>query len=49
MGVPLLDVGPAVLSLAEAAGTGSQLWAGVGFAGSKGGAFRLFLGTDTTG
>lgn len=48
MGVPLVDVF-AVFSFAEAAGTGSQLWAVVGLAGSSGGALRLFLGIDETG
>lgn len=49
MGVPLLEVAPEDLSLEEAEGIGNQLWAGVGLAGSNGGAFRLFLGTEETG
>lgn len=48
-GVPVLDVVPEDFSLAEVEGTGSQLCAGVGFAGSSGGAFKLFFGTDATG
>lgn len=40
---------PLVLSFADAEGTGSQPWAGVGFAGSRGGALRLFFGTDDAG
>lgn len=40
---------PLVLSLAEVDGIGSQPWPGVGFAGSRGGALRLFLGTDDAG
>ena len=49
MGIPLLDVVPDDLSLAELAGTGSHWCPGVGLAGSRGGALRLFLGTDETG
>lgn len=48
-GVPVVDVGLEDFSLAEVDGTGSQLWAGVGLAGSSGGALRLFLGTEATG
>jgi len=48
-GVPVLDVVAEDFSFAELEGTGSQLCAGVGFAGSRGGAFRLFLGTEATG
>ena len=42
-------VPPAVFNLAEVGGTGSQLCAWVGFAGSRGGALRLFFGTDDAG
>ena len=49
IGVPLADVCPPGLIFADAEGIGNQLWAGVGFAGSRGGAFRLFLGTEDTG
>jgi hypothetical protein len=44
-----IAVPPVDFNLAEDEGTGSQLWAGVGFAGSRGGAFRLFFGTDDAG
>jgi hypothetical protein len=37
------------LNFADVEGTGSQAWAGVGFAGSSGGALRLFFGTDEAG
>lgn len=47
--MPLVEVGPDDFSFAEADGIGSQLCAGVGLAGSKGGALRLFFGTDETG
>ena len=44
------DVAPPVaFSFAEDEGTGSQPWARVGFAGLRGGALRLFLGTDDAG
>ena len=46
VGVPLEE---AERSLAEAAGIGSHWWAGVGFAGSKGGAFMLLFGIVATG
>lgn len=36
-------------SLADDWGTGSHPWAVVGFAGSSGGAFKLFLGTEDAG
>jgi hypothetical protein len=49
VGVPLVDVLVMDFSFAEAEGTGSQLWAGVGFAGSSGGALRLFFGTEERG
>jgi hypothetical protein len=49
VGVPLVDALVTDLSFAEAEGTGSQLWAGVGLAGSSGGALRLFFGTDEIG
>ena len=49
IGVPLFDVVPDDLNLADVAGTGSHWCPGVGFAGSSGGAFRLFLGIDETG
>lgn len=39
----------APLSFAEADGTGSHACADVGFAGSSGGAFRLFFGTEDAG
>lgn len=37
------------LSRAEDEGTGSHWWAGVGFEGSRGGAFILLFGTEATG
>ena len=37
------------LNFADVEGTGSHAWAGVGFAGSSGGALRLFFGTDDAG
>lgn len=40
---------PLGLSFADVDGIGSQPWAGVGFAGSRGGALRLFFGTDAAG
>ena len=49
VGVPLIDELVTDLSFAEDEGTGNQLWAGVGFAGSKGGALRLFFGTEDIG
>ena len=49
VGVPLIDKLVTDFSFAEADGTGSQLWAGVGFAGSSGGALRLLFGTDEIG
>jgi hypothetical protein len=49
VGVPLIDVLVADFSFAEDEGIGSQLWAGVGFAGSSGGALRLFFGTEDIG
>ena len=49
VGVPLVDGPIADFSFADDEGTGSQLWAGVGFAGSKGGALRLFFGTEDIG
>jgi hypothetical protein len=49
LGVPLEEVIDADLSFADAEGMGSQLWPGVGFEGSRGGALRLFLGMDATG
>lgn len=36
-------------SFADDWGTGSHPWAAVGFAGSSGGAFRLFFGTEDAG
>ena len=48
-GVPLLEVVVADFSFADEDGTGRKACAGVGFAGSRGGAFRLFLGTDAAG
>ena len=48
-GVPLLDVVVEDFSFADEDGTGNQLCPGVGFAGSSGGAFRLFLGIEETG
>lgn len=49
VGAPVA-VAPVVdFSFADAEGTGSQLCAGVGFAGSSGGALRLFFGTDDAG
>jgi len=48
-GVPVADVLDAVLSLAEAAGTGSHSCPGVGFEGSSGGAFVMLFGIDATG
>ena len=47
-GVPV-DVAFEVLSFAEDEGTGSQACAVVGCAGSRGGAFILFLGIDEMG
>jgi len=49
IGVPVLEVVPADFSLAEDEGTGSHWCAEVGLAGSNGGAFRLFLGTEAIG
>jgi hypothetical protein len=51
------DAGPPVdvttpplgLSFADEDGTGNHPWAGVGLAGSRGGALRLFFGTDDAG
>jgi hypothetical protein len=40
---------PAPLSFADVEGTGSHAWAGAGFAGSRGGALRLFFGTEDAG
>ena len=37
------------LSFADVDGTGSHWCAGVGFAGSSGGAFMLLLGIEATG
>ena len=48
-GVPVEEVFEADFSLAEVAGTGSHWCAGVGFDGSRGGAFMMFLGMDATG
>ena len=48
-GVPLSDVVEEDFNFAEEEGTGSQPWAGVGFAGSRGGAFRLLFGIEDTG
>ena len=48
-GVPLAAETFADLSLAEAEGTGRKEWPGVGLAGSRGGALRVFLGTDDAG
>ena len=48
-GVPDEDVRDCDLSLADGLGMGSHWWAGVGFEGSKGGAFMLLLGIDATG
>jgi hypothetical protein len=49
IGVPLAEYVPPDFSFAEEEGMGNQLWAAVGLAGSSGGAFRLFFGTDETG
>ena len=50
MGDAALPAAPPLgLSLAEADGIGSQPWPGVGFAGSRGGALRLFFGTEDAG
>ena len=48
-GVPTFDVGPEDFSFAEEDGTGSQACAAVAFAGSSGGALRLFFGTEAIG
>lgn len=42
--MPLAD-----LNFAEAAGTGRKAWPGLEFAGSRGEAFRMFLGIEVTG
>jgi hypothetical protein len=49
VGVPEADVPDEDLSLAEAGGTGSHAWPGLGFDGSNGGALRIFLGMALTG
>ena len=49
MGVPDEDVLEVDRSLADDEGTGSHWCAGVGFEGSRGGAFILFFGIVTTG
>jgi len=48
-GVPVAEVFDDVFNLADEAGTGSHWWAGVGFDGSRGGAFMMFFGIDATG
>lgn len=46
---PAVEAPALGLSFADVDGIGSQPWAGVGFAGSRGGALRLFFGTDAAG
>jgi hypothetical protein len=48
-GVPLSEVVEEDFILAEEAGTGSQACAGVGLAGSSGGAFKLLFGMEEIG
>ena len=48
-GVPLEDVVLEDLSFAEEDGTGRKACAGDGLAGSRGGAFKLFFGTEDAG
>jgi len=48
-GIPLADVPIFDFNLADTDGTGSHAWPGDGFAGSRGGALRICLGTDATG
>jgi hypothetical protein len=47
--MPVSDVAEEDFNFAEDEGTGSHAWAGVGLAGSRGGAFRLLFGIDETG
>lgn len=47
--MPDAEVLDADLSRAEEEGIGSHWWAGVGFEGSRGGAFILLLGIEATG
>ena len=47
--MPDAEVFDADFSLAEVDGIGSHWWAGVGFEGSRGGAFRLLFGIEATG
>lgn len=49
VGIPVPVVPEVDFSFADDDGTGSQACAGVGFAGSRGGAFRLFFGTEAAG
>lgn len=51
LGVPLavIELLPADFSLAVEEGMGKKLCPGVGFAGSRGGALRLFFGSDEIG
>ena len=49
IGVPLDEVKELDLSFAVVDGTGSHWWAGVGCAGSRGGAFMLLFGIVATG
>jgi len=51
VGIPWAFTGvlEAAFNFAEDAGTGRKTWAGVGFAGSRGGAFILDFGIDAMG
>jgi hypothetical protein len=48
-GVPDADVPDDDFNLADAGGRGSHACPGLGFAGSKGGALRMFFGMEVTG
>ena len=47
--MPVAEVLDAVFNLADEAGIGSHWCPGVGFDGSRGGAFMILLGTDDIG
>lgn len=49
VGVPLEETFDVDLNFADDDGTGSHWCAGVGFEGSRGGAFMLLLGMEATG
>lgn len=49
VGIPDGVVPEADLNFADEAGTGRKAWPGLEFAGSKGEAFKMFLGIEVTG